>query len=202
MAQGDRWEYSSEDSLFKKMLAVFETKNAPKGTFGILLGYSWKNFAARYRGEDVISISGEHLSFDRDTFSATAHYTYTQTTAQGSTGHSRTDYVNSTNIEDENKLKQDANAIAYQFNLPNNIYTLQAPLIYSTADFLITVSAGIDLPEQVVQFNIYGKYFHQSLWLGSFLVNIDISGVNVSVSPSLVYKTYSIQTNKKIKYIP
>lgn len=73
-SQGDSYNYSSTDSLLKKTLTVIETKNAPKGTFGIIAGYEWVNFAARYRGEDVLSLSSEVLVFDKSSFSLAVQY--------------------------------------------------------------------------------------------------------------------------------
>lgn len=201
-AQGDNWPFSGEDSLFKKDLYIYETKNAPKGTYGIFVSYSWKNFTARYRGEDVISISGEHLIFDRDSFGISMNYVYTQTTSLGTTGHTQSQYIDMNHLKNPNDLWQESNGISYTFNLPNNIYTVQSSLIYINADFLMMVSCGIDNPNNVTPFNVYGNYFHNYLGVALGL-SVSINGASVSVSClTAAYSRYQIQTAHKITYTP
>lgn len=203
-AQGDSWHFPGNDSFFKKDLYIYETKNAPKGTYGILAAYSWKNLPLHYHGEDVISISGEHLVFSRSSFGMSINYTYTQTTSLGTTTHHEDYYYDMNNIKKDKYLKQEAYGISFQFNLPNNIYTTQASKIYTNADFLMMVSGAIDTvsSDTEVRFNVYGKYFHQSIGLGSIGVSVNINGASVSVSPKLCYTSYDIQTTRQLVFIP
>ncbi len=200
-AQGDNWHYSGSDSLFQKDLYIYETKNAPKGTFGIIVSYSWKNFITRYRGDDVISISGEDLIFDRDSFGISMNYAYTQTTSLGSTAHTKFQYYDMNNVQNPNDLWQESNGISFTFNLPNNIYTLQSSLIYTNADFLVTVSCGVANPDNRTQFNVYANYFHNYLGIALGL-SVSINGASVSVSSAALHSRYQIQTGQKITYTP
>lgn len=202
-AQGDSWAVPDDgkDSLLVKEMIIFETKNSPKGTFGIILGFSFKNFVIRYRGEDIISLSGEYLIFNRNSFAITEQYVYTQTTSSGTTAHTQTNYYGPNDLEDPNDLLQSNNGISYQFNLPNNIYTLQSSLLYTDATFLITVSSLIAFPNSKTSFNVYGNYFHRKIEL--FIdPTISINGANVSVSPKLLYDQHQIRTEEPITYTP
>ncbi len=200
-AQGDSWHFSGDDSLFKKDLYIYETKNAPRGTFGIVVTYSWKSFVARYRGDEVISVSGENLVFDRDSFGISMQYAYTQTTSLGSTTHIKSQYYDMNNIKNPNDLWQESNGISFTFNLPNNIYTLQSSLIYTNADFLVAVSCGVANPSDITQFNVYGNYFHNYLGIALGL-SVSINGASVSVSSTALHSRYQIQTDHKITYTP
>lgn len=162
----------------------------------------WKNFVARYRGEDVISISGEHLVFARNSFGMSMNYTYSQTTSSGITTHHEDYYYDINNLKKDKDLKQESYGISFQFNLPNNIHTTQTSKIYTNADFLMMVSGAIDTPRTEVRFNVYGKYFHQHLGLGSLGVSVNINGASVSVSPKLCYTSYDIQTREQLVFIP
>lgn len=201
-AQGDSWHEPGNDSLFKKDLYIYETKNAPKGTYGIIVSYSWKNLPLHYHGEDIISVSGEHLVFARNSFGMSMNYTYTQTISANITTHHEDYYYDMNNLKKEGCLKQEAYGISFQFNLPNNIYSIQASRVYTNADFLMMVSGAIDTPRTEVRFNVYGKYFHQHLGLGSLGVSVNINGASVSVSPKLCYTPYDIQTREQLVFIP
>lgn len=201
-APGDQWTYTGSDSLFEKNLFIAETKNAKKGTFGIIAKYSWKNLPLHYHGRDFISIAGEHLVFDRSSFSAILNYTYNQTTSLGTTTHRDDKYYTADNLKNENHLIQNDYAISFEFEIPNNIYTTQASKVYTQADIIMSASGIIDIvsPGTRITFNVYSKYFHQTTGI-SLGISASISGINVSVSPKFIYNTYSIQTSSPLTFV-
>ena len=211
-AAGDKWEYptdeteNEEHSTFERHLYIYETKNAPVGTFGMILAYSWKNFGVAYRGTDVMSLSGESLVFNRSSFLFAAHYEYDEYYLF-STERGIEDYVvEEATLEDYDDLKGENNGISYKFGLPANFSyyddstgTLLSSKRYLVADYMMIVSAAADDWRENRWFNVYGNYFHQ--YMGILVTpEVTITGATVTVSPKLCYKDYLIQTEEQIVY--
>lgn len=194
--------YDGEDSYLIKNLYVYETQNAPTGTYGIIVTYEWKNYVTRWHGTDLISVSGEYLSFERDSFTFAGEYIYNQNDEENYTVGSKTVSADCNNLEDENDLKVMGNGIIYQFDLENNNAYLKPPLYYTNAEFMMIVSARVGDWSSPKTFNIYSSYFHQKLGLGSIGVFVSINSVSFSVSPKLCYVECQIATGSQINYIP
>lgn len=200
-SQGDSYNYSSTDSLLKKTLTIVETKNAPKGTFGIIAGYEWVNFAARYRGEDVLSLSSEVLVFDKSSFSLAVQYT--KELIENSVPKTETVFeeYNQGNIKN-NKLKLSENAIAMQYNLKNNIPGSTFSVVYTQAAFLMVCRGRVSQYNVECVFNVYANYFHQKVGFGSAGVSVSFNGASVSVSPKFTYTQCQICNSSPITYRP
>ncbi len=194
--------YDDEDDYLIKNIYIFETKNAPKGTYAIMVTYDWKNYSTRWHGEDVIGISGEEISFDRSSFYFYGSYAYSQTTSIGTNVGQDYIEVDSTSLDDSNDLKIKDNGITYQFNLKNNIWSPVAPLIYTQARFIMMASSRVIDWTSPKTFNIFSSYFHQHIGLGSVGVSVNINGADISVSPQLVYTECQISTEHQINYVP
>lgn len=201
-AQGDSYNYSDNDSLLKKTLAIFETKNAPKGTFGVMAGYEWINFKTRFRGKDVLSFSSEALVFDKSTFSLSVELTKI-TNRQNIESKVETVYEEYTpsNIEN-NDLKLGENGIAMLYNLKGNVYASTYSIVYSKAAFLMICKGRVSQYDSPCVFNVYGNYFHQKIGLGSVGVSVSLKGASVSVSPKPIYTQCQICTSSPITYRP
>lgn len=193
---------NDEDDYLIKNMHIYATKNAPSGTYGIIVTYEWKNYSTRWHGEDVIGIAGDTIAFDRSSFYFYGAYAYSQTTSIGTNVGQV--YVEATpdTLEDYNDLKVKDNGITYQFNLKNNIWSPTAPLIYEQASFIMLASSRVIYPTIVQEFNIWTSYFHQKVGLGSAGVSVDITGKSISVTPSLFYTECYLSTEEKIYYDP
>ena len=202
LSAGDSWSASGEDKLFSKTLFIVETKNAPAGTFGIISSFEWKNFTGHYKGEEIFSLSGEGLVFDRSSFLMHTQFVYQQTTSQGISNGTKYEDLTSDNISDYNDLQGEGFAISFHYNLPNNLYSPWSSLIYSNAGFLFMCSARLQQYDQANTFNVYANYFHQTVGFGSLGVSVNVNGASVSVSPSLLYSKYQIMTDHPINYEP
>lgn len=199
---GDSWQNEGQDSLFIKGLFIYETKNAPPGTFGIMAAFQWKNFLGQYRGEDIFSLSGEGLVFDRSSFLMHTTIPYTLTTRSDIIYDIREEDFTADNISDQKDLQGNQYAISFNYNLPNNLYTPFSSLVYTEAKFLMMCSARLQQSDQRNTFNVYANCFHQSIGLGSVGVSVNVSGASVSVSPAWFYSKYQIMTSSPITYQP
>lgn len=200
-SQGDSYNYSSTDSLLKKTLTIVETKNAPKGTFGVIAGYEWLNFVLKYRGEDVLSFSSEALVFDKSTFSLSVQYQTETTGYDAPVVGTEFEEYDVSNIKN-NKLKLSENAIAMQYNLKNNLPGVTASTFYTEAAFLMVCRGRVSQYNVECVFNVYANYFHQKVGLGSAGVSVSFKGASVSVSPSLIYTQCQICNSSPISYLP
>lgn len=191
-----------EDEYLIKNMYIYETKNAPTGTYGIFVTYEWINYMSRWHGEDVIGIAGEGLTFAESSFCFLGQYGYKQHI--GSTVEYGTEgvYADYDSLEDENDLLGKDNGITYQFNLKNNIHSLISPLYYTEASFMMIVSSRINDWALPKTFNIFSSYFHQYVGLGSVGVSVNITGASISVSPTLCYTECQIATEQQIDYYP
>lgn len=193
--------FNEDDYLIKNMY-IYETKNAPSGTFGIVLTYEWKTYSARWQGEEVIGIAGDTIAFDRSSFYFLGTYAYSMTTGVGTSVGQEYVEVTPDNLEDYNDLKTKDNAITYQFNLKSNVFSPIAPKIYTKATFIMIASSRVLYPNLEQEFNIWASYFHQKVGLGSAGVSVDITGSSISVTPSLIYTECYLSTEGKIYYNP
>lgn len=200
-AQGDSYNYSANDSLLKKTLSIIETKNAPKGTYGVIAGYEWLNFGIRYRGEDVLSFSSEALVFDKSSFGLAVQYTTVQTQNSSSTTNTVVEEYDQGNIKN-NKLKLSENAIAVQYNLKNNLTSPTYSLVYTKASMLMICKGRVSQYTSPCVFNVYANYFHQKVGLGSAGMSVSFKGASVSVSPKLFYTQCQICNSSPINYLP
>lgn len=200
-SQGDSYNYSDNDSLLKKTLTIVETKNAPKGTFGVIAGYEWINFVTRYRGEDVLSLSSEALVFDKSTFSLSVQYEKETTGYDNPIIETEFEEYDVSNIKN-NKLKLSGNAIAMQYNLKNNLPGVTASTLYTKAAFLMVCRGRVSQYNNECTFNVYADYFHQKVGLGSVGVSVTLKGASVSVSPKPFYTQCQICTRSPITYRP
>ena len=191
-----------EDDYLIKNMYIYETRNAPSGTYGIIVTYEWKNYSTRWHGEDVIGIAGEGLSFALSSFSFWGQYSYTQhigTTVDYGTEVVTADFYS---LEDENDLLVKDNGITYQFNLRNNIHSLISPLYYNEASFMMIASSRVIDWASPKTFNIFSSYFHHHVGLGSVGVSVNIKNASISVSPKLCYTECQIATREPIDYYP
>lgn len=200
-SQGDSYNYSSTDSLLKKTLTIIETKNAPKGTFGVIAGYEWLNFVLKYRGEDVLSFSSEALVFDKSTFSLSVQYQTETTGYDAPVVGTEFEEYDVSNIKN-NKLKLSENAIAMQYNLKNNLPGVTASTFYTEAAFLMVCRGRVSQYNVECVFNVYANYFHQKVGLGSAGVSVSFKGASVSVSPKIFYTQCQICSSSPITYRP
>lgn len=200
-SQGDSYNYSSTDSLLKKTLTIVETKNAPKGTFGVIAGYEWLNFVLKYRGEDVLSFSSEALVFDKSTFSLSVQYQTETTGYDAPVVGTEFEEYDVSNIKN-NKLKLSENAIAMQYNLKNNLPGVTASTFYTEAAFLMVCRGRVSQYNVECVFNVYANYFHQKVGLGSAGVSVSFKGASVSVSPKMFYTQCQICNSSPITYRP
>lgn len=200
-SQGDSYNYSSTDSLLKKTLTIVETKNAPKGTFGVIAGYEWLNFVLKYRGEDVLSFSSEALVFDKSTFSLSVQYQTETTGYDAPVVGTEFEEYDVSNIKN-NKLKLSENAIAMQYNLKNNLPGVTASTFYTEAAFLMVCRGRVSQYNVECVFNVYANYFHQKVGLGSAGVSVSFKGASVSVSPKIFYTQCQICSSSPITYRP
>ena len=200
-SQGDSYNYSSTDSLLKKTLTIVETKNAPKGTFGVIAGYEWINFVTRFRGEDVLSFSSEALVFDKSTFSLSVQYEKETTGYDKPIVETEFEVYDVSNIKN-NKLKLSENAIAMQYNLKNNLPGVTASTFYTKAAFLMVCRGRVSQYNVECVFNVYANYFHQKVGLGSAGVSVSLKGASVSVSPKMFYTQCQICNSSPITYRP
>lgn len=194
--------FDDEDDYLIKNMYIYKTKNAPSGTYFIIVSYEWKNYSTRWHGEEVIGIAGDTIAFDRSSFYFYGGYAYSMTTGIGtSVGQ---EYVEATpdTLEDYNDLKVKDNGITYQFNLKNNIWSPTAPLIYTQASFMMMASSRVLYPSLEQEFNIWASYFHQKIGFGSVGVSVSIEGPDISVTPSLCYVECYLATENKIYYDP
>lgn len=187
--------------MLKKTLTIVETKNVPKGTFGIIAGYEWVNFAAMYRGEDILSLSSEVLVFDKSSFSLAVQYT--KELIENSVQKTETvlEEYNQGNIKN-NKLKLSENAISVQYNLKNNILGSTFSVVYTQAAFLMVCRGRVSQYNVECVFNVYANCFHQKVGLGSVGVSVSFNGASVSVSPKLIYTQCQICNGSPINYRP
>lgn len=191
-----------EDSLFIKNLFVYRTANAPKGTYGIFSIWEWKpiSFPLAWRGYDVIGISGEDLVFSLEDFSLTASY---QKDTLYDTDHIVEEILEFiTYATPNNDIRASENSITCGYNLPNDSSNLTESVAYRSMNFLATANARINGINNHHLFNVYTNYFHQTVGIGSFNVSVNISGVDISISPSWRYDTYSLSTAQRIEYNP
>lgn len=200
---GDEFELT--DELLEKTLVYYETKNAAPGTFGVFTAYNFINYAIRYHGEDVLGQAGEHLIFDRNSFGLAVQYTYYDEQGTDTVQKTETEFYDTTyfdeNARKQKRLKQKNNGITVQYNLKNTVFNM-SNIKYTTATFLMMTSATVNYPDNTVNFNIYGTYFHQKIGLGSLAVKVDIDGATVKVTPTFIYDEHQINTSKHITYNP
>lgn len=196
------WEEHGQSDYIIKDLYIFKTKNAPTGTYGIVATYSWTSDYLHFRGEEVFAFSSEALSFERNSFSFSIGYTETVVNNGKTTTEEILKYYNVDNLPREDDLKGSVQSIAFQYNLPNNVYTPISSVTRTNLWMLITVSSRIINPKNYYSFNIYADYFHQTIGIGSIGVSVNLKGASVSVSPSMSFKKYTIQTGKMIEYLP
>lgn len=191
-----------KDEYLIKNLYIYKTKNAPTGTYAVVVTYEWKNFSIRWRGEEIIGISGDGLVFSRNSFYFSGEYKYIHNL--GTTAETGIVNVNADadSLEDDSDLMVKENGIVFQFNLINDIPSLLTPLNYTEASFIVCVSSRVSDWSSPKSFNIKSSYFHQKIGLGSLGVSVDITGVNFSVEPSYAYKECPISTEEPITYIP
>lgn len=196
------WEEHGENDLIKKDLYIYKTRNTTKGTYSIIVEYTWKTDYLHYRGEEVLSLSGENLSFHRDSFWFAI--SYEETTVNNGKTTQETIYKNfdSKNLPAEDDLQGEANGMSFQYNLPNNIYIPNASVVRTNIYMAMIMSATLDDPNNVRRFNVYANYFHQTIGIGSVGVSVNFNGASVSVSPALFYDKYQIMTARPIEYRP
>lgn len=194
------------DSLFARELWIYKTLNAPSGTYGIIGTYAWKKTPV-WRGTDVLSVSGDGLTFDRSSFYALIMYDYNDLI--GPKDESISEEYTASTLNNASDLWGFNNAIAFKYNLPNNYsYKLgdtigvHYPVVVENLQFMVIVSSRLQDPWGPKAFNIYFNYFHQKVGLGSLGVSVSANGANVSVSPKLSYDLHQIQTPKQIEYNP
>lgn len=201
----EAYEYIEEDGTFHKQLYVIRTKNAPQGTYGIITAYQWKTMST-WRGTDILSVSGENLIFDKSSFRIAVEYIINHITNFDSYVEYGGGYYTPSDLENPNDLQGFKNAIAFKYNLPNDINLNTDVSTYMINNlnltFMIVVSTRIANPDQRTVFNVYSNYFHQKLGIGSLGVSISATGASVSVSPKTFYKMYQIMTSKPIEYNP
>ena len=204
-SQGDNW-YVPDDgknSSFARQLWIFETKNAPSGTFGIIGTYEWKSMPF-WRGLDVITVSAEEMTFDRSSFSTTVIYDSVYTNAGITVEEQIMNYYDMNNTSDLH-LQGIENGIYFKYNLPNDGISIGSSLPSSyckNLGFITTASGEISHPELQTRFNVYFNYFHQKIGLGSVGVSVSANGASFSVSPVFAYTRHQIMTPSPILYTP
>jgi len=193
--------YSGTDSLFVKNLYIYETLNAPKGTYGIIGTFEWKNLIGKYRGEEILSLSGESLVFDLSSFLLTVSLNYKVVQNSKTTEDTKTENFTISNYE---KIWGYANAVACAYNLPNDALGTTSMLSYLNGGFMMFCSARVSNPDLKTVFNVYCNYFHQKVGVGSAGVSVSAKGASVSVSPKAFYSKspYQIQTSSQLVYNP
>lgn len=191
------------DSLFIRTLLIYKDDKYVPGKYAIFGVYEYKHMPF-WRGTDVLSISGDHLIFERSSFVASAVYTETS----NDTG-SRViieDYDVNT-IKKATDIELFLNAIAFKYDLPNN-YIYNTPegsgtvTTYSDLSVSVFVTAVVDDSTTQRRFSVFFNYFHQKVGLGDFCVSVDVEGISVSVSPKLCYEKHQIATPNHIEYNP
>ncbi len=196
----ESYAYSGTDSYFIKNLYVVKTKNAAKGTYGIIATYEWKNFGIVFhRLLDVISLSGENLVFDASSFSLSVYKKSTENLDGKVTYNETNEYYNFSNYS--SKITPEDFAIACKYQLPLNIINAKYSLTYTDLSFLMTCSSRTLNHELATNFNVYSNYFHQAVVPVSS-ISISIEGASVSVNPSYTYRRYQITSSSPITYIP
>lgn len=198
-----------KDSLFKRTLYIFKPIDSSiKGRYIILGIYEYKKMPF-WRGTDVISVSGEDLVFARKDFSASVFYDE-ETVVNGKTEQREvSEEYNMNTLKDANDLQGFPNAIAFKYDLPNNVIVPTfdgtgggRKNTYSNLSFLVITTANVNKPTIAIKFNIYFNYFHQTVGFGSLGVSISASGASVSVSPKLCYDMHQIMLDDLITYQP
>lgn len=199
--------YSEEsDSVFEKALWVVRTKNAPKGTYGVIGAFDWKNFGFTFRGKDIVALSGEGLSFIASSLSATVKFT--KTTAINGKSHPNQEETYNYDYNNSRKnIKQEANGIAFCYDLKWDVNSSNYSLTYTDVSVMLFCSSILNNPDSSHNFNVFSNYMHQ--WL-KFMIGFSFdfgkhfkfNGVSISITPTLNYKKYQIATSSPIKYNP
>lgn len=198
---GNEIHYSSTDNYFIKNLYIYKTLNAPSGTYGIMASFEWKNFTLTFRGTDVISLSGENLVFEKNSFGLAVNLRAVEVISNSIT--STTNIKEFPEFKDykDNNVWHSQNAIAYKYKLPKNLPGTNYSLTYTSADFLIMCRARVSNPTIMTTFNVFAEYHHQKItFLGS--LSITANGMGVSVSPKIFFKNFQITTDDAIVYYP
>lgn len=185
---------------------IYKTLNAPSGTYGIIGTYIWKRTPA-WTGLDVLSVSGDELTFNRSSFYAVVMYDYND--IMGSKDESIIEEYTASTLNDANDLLLFNNAIAFKYDLPNNYsYKLGVaigvphPVVVENLQFMVIVSSRLQDPTRLNSFNVRFNYFHQKLGIGALGVSVSSVGIDVSISPELCYDMHQIQTPSQIEYKP
>ncbi len=197
-----------KDSLFRRNLLIFKPIDNTKGKYIILGSYEYKKMPF-WRGTDIISISGEDMVFARKDFSVSVFYEEENVVNGKTETRKVTEVYNMNTIEDATDLQGLANAIAFKYDLPNDVVVPTfdgtgggMKTEYSNLAFVVNMVANVQDPTTVNKFNIYFNYFHQKIGLGSIGLSISASGGSVSVSPKICYEMHQIMLDDLIVYQP
>lgn len=198
--EGDTWD-ERPDSLFNKSIYVVETRNAPKGTMGLICGFEWID-ESFYRCWDVVAISGTNLEFDEEaTFMSVVYVEQIEDLFLSET--TVTGVVNDFDFYDlemENDVIYAGNFVGAKFDVPMDVYTPIMLWMYNNIGVVFMTSAVITHPQEETNFTVTSWYFHQSIMFDGD-VSLSGDGLSLSISPSYKYDDPH-QMQLSLKYIP
>lgn len=152
--------YSNLNNDFDNTMYVYKLGDKQKDKYGVINVFKWKNMRFAYRGKDQISLYGDALSANNNSFNLITSFKETQKVLWKT--QSQKDIVNKYSFDDLKKqeLISSAENMSVLCDLPNDINLLLYSKRYSLPKILIMGEFIMKNPDIESNFLVHSEYTH------------------------------------------